>query len=362
MATIEERRGADGKTKTYRAKIRRKGAGTVTKTFRTKTHAERWATRTEAAIDEGRHFPRPEGQRKTLKNAIERYRESVLKHKSQSMQRCQSGQLAWWEARYGDKRVSEITAAVIAEGRDALLSEPIGNAKKTDNPRTRTPASVNRYLSVLSHLLNTAAREWRWIAASPMASVTKPKEPRGRVRWLDDTERGRLLEACKASPNPYLHTVILLALATGCRRDEIMGLRWQNVDLARGQLTLLQTKNGEIRTVPVTGRALEALKEHGKAWQEADGHLLVFPRKDGKKPLNLRKPFVAALKAAKIADFTFHDLRHCTASYLAMNGASLPEIASVLGHKSFSMVRRYAHLSEQHTATVLERMTAKVLA
>lgn len=358
MATIEERVGRDGR-KGFRAKVRRKGAGTVTKTFRTKTHAERWATRTEAAIDEGRHFPRPEGQRRTLKDAAKLYRERVLKHKSQSMQRCQSSQLAWWESRYGERRLADITPDVIAEGKDALLAEPIGNATKAKHPRTRTAASVRRYLAVLSHLLNVAAREWRWIPASPMSAVTKPKEPRGRVRWLADEERGRLLEACKASPNPYLYTVVLLALATGCRREEIMGLRWPDVNLDAGTLVLHRTKNDERRSVPVTGRALDALKKHAKT-QRKDTDLL-FPRKDGKKPLNLRKPFLNALRAAGIEDFHFHDLRHCTASYLAMNGASLPEIASVLGHKSFSMVRRYAHLSEQHTAGVLARMTAKVL-
>lgn len=87
----------------------------------------------------------------------------------------------------------------------------------------------------------------------------------------------------------------------------------------------------------------------------------VFPGRGGKKPIDLRSPFVKALKEAEIEDFRWHDLRHCTASYLAMNGATLAEIAAVLGHKQLDMVRRYAHLSPQHTAGVVTRMNEKFL-
>jgi len=76
--------------------------------------------------------------------------------------------------------------------------------------------------------------------------------------------------------------------------------------------------------------------------------------------MSLRAPWLAALKKAGVADFRFHDLRHSAASYLAMNGASLAEIAEVLGHKTLQMVRRYAHLSEAHTAGVVSRMNAKI--
>lgn len=86
---------------------------------------------------------------------------------------------------------------------------------------------------------------------------------------------------------------------------------------------------------------------------------LIFPSTSLKQPVDLRFPWEKALKASKIEDFRFHDLRHTTASYLAMNGASLAEIAEVLGHKTLSMVKRYAHLSESHTANVVARMNEK---
>jgi len=87
----------------------------------------------------------------------------------------------------------------------------------------------------------------------------------------------------------------------------------------------------------------------------------IFPSVNGKnKPKNIETIWRKALKQAKVDNFRFHDLRHSAASYLAMNGASLAEIAEVLGHKTLAMVKRYAHLSEAHTASVVEKMNKKV--
>ena len=95
-----------------------------------------------------------------------------------------------------------------------------------------------------------------------MRKITKPREPRGRVRFLSDQERHQLLKACQASENPYLHTIVVLALATGARREELLGVRWPDVDLKRGTLTFHETKNGERRVVPLTGQALVMMGQH----------------------------------------------------------------------------------------------------
>ena len=87
---------------------------------------------------------------------------------------------------------------------------------------------------------------------------------------------------------------------------------------------------------------------------------LLFPDKSGKNPIQLRTPWRKALKEAEIENFKFHDLRHSAASYLAMSGPSLAEIAEVLGHKTLQMVKRYSHLSEQHTANVVSRMNERI--
>lgn len=126
-----------------------------------------------------------------------------------------------------------------------------------------------------------------------------------------------------------------------------------------GVARLERTKNKERRTLPLTHHALAVMLEH----HEHEGRPTngwVFPREDGMAPMEIRKQWEAALRSAGITNFRFHDLRHSAASYLAMNGASLAEIAEVLGHKTLQMVKRYAHLSDQHVAGVVERMNKAI--
>nr|WP_246341398.1 site-specific integrase [Simiduia aestuariiviva] len=210
-------------------------------------------------------------------------------------------------------------------------------------------------MAALSHAFTTAVNEWEWLEDNPLRKVRKPKEPRGRVRFLSDDERDKLLAACKASSCKQLYPIVVLALSTGMRQGEIMGLTWADVDFKRGYLTLHDTKNGERRSVPLVGHAKEVIINLAKA-RRIDTPLVFYSKRKPSSPLFVRIPWAEALKKAEIENFKFHDLRHTTASYLAMNGASLAEIADILGHKTLSMVKRYAHLSEQHTSKVLESM------
>ena len=110
--------------------------------------------------------------------------------------------------------------------------------------------------------------------------------------------------------------------------------------------------------MPLAGHALELMKQRSKV--RLLNSQLVFPGKNLKTPVDLRTPFETALKRAGIEDFRWHDLRHSCASYLAMNGASLAEIAEILGHKTLQMVKRYAHLSDAHTSKVVARMNEAI--
>ena len=134
------------------------------------------------------------------------------------------------------------------------------------------------------------------------------------------------------------------------------GIVWSDVDFQMGLIRLENTKNNERRSVPLTGLALDIVRDLASVRRiDTD---LVFPIKGGRQ--GLRIPWEAALKKAEIEDFRFHDLRHTAASYLAMNGATLAEIAEILGHKTLQMVKRYAHLTEQHTSKVVTRMTESI--
>jgi integrase len=214
-------------------------------------------------------------------------------------------------------------------------------------------------MAALSHAFTTAVNEWGWLEDTPMRKVKKPTPSRGRVRFLDDDERAKLLTACKESTSECLYLCVVLALATGMRQGELMGLQWQNVNLKGGYLILHETKNGERRRVPLSGLALSLLKDHAKV-RRLDTPLLFPSSTKPQQPIELKKAWLTALERAGINDFKWHDLRHCTASYLAMNGASLAEIAEVLGHKTLAMVKRYAHLSDGHVSNVVASMNAKI--
>lgn len=326
-------------------KVRLKGFPTQTGTFHRRTDAKKWAQATEAAMREGRHFKTAEAKKHTLTNLIDRYLREVLPTKSASSQVNQGKHLTWWRGHIGVLSLADVTPAIVVEAREALAKD-------------HAPATVVRYLAALSHAFTIAVKEWGWVEDSPMRRVTKPKEPRGRVRFLSDEERGRLLEACRASDNPYLYPVVVLALSTGARKMEILSLRWQDVDFQRQVLTLHDTKNGERRVLPLQGHAWELVQHHAKV-RRIDSPF-VFPSRNGHKAFDIRRAWEATLKQANILDFCFHDLRHSAASYLAMDGASLAEIAEILRHKTLAMVKRYAHLSEAHTAGVVARMNKKI--
>ncbi len=351
MACIQERKDKNGKTR-YRVQVRLKGYPPQTATFERLTDARKWVQNTESALREGRYFKISESKKHTMGDLIDRYMLNVLPQKKKSEQR-QGAQLLWWKRQLGTKLLSDVSPAIIAELRDKLSQE------NTRRGILRSPSTVVRYLAALSHAFSIAVKEWGWLDDSPMRKVSKPREPRGRVRFLSDEERKRLLEACKQSSNEYLYIVVVLALSTGMRLGEIMGLKWSDIDLDRGCITLHETKNGERRLVPLQGLALKLTRSFRVSRYFCS--LQLFPSKSNfKKSMDLRFPWKIALKQAGIKDFRFHDLRHSAASYLAMNGATLSEIAGVLGHKTLSMVKRYAHLSEEHKKDVVNRMNNKI--
>jgi integrase len=334
----------------------------VVATFRRKTDAIKWAQSAEAAIREGRYFPQAAARRHTIAELLERYAKEVVPHKRNDA-RNQSRQLRWFTERIGRRPLADLTPALVSELREVLKREPIPPKSKRPDPaaplRYRTPATVNRYLAVLSHACAVAEREWGWLTDNPVRKVRKYKEPRGRVRYLSEEERKRLLEVCRASQHRCLYMVVVLALSTGMRLGEIMSLRWSQIDLAAGYAVLHHTKNGERRKVPLAGVALEALRQLAQTGHSPSA--LLFPStKNSDKPLELTGAWRRAMVKAKIQDFRFHDLRHSAASYLAMSGATVPELAAVLGHRTLQMVQRYAHLSAAHSREVVERMNQRI--
>ncbi|WP_416799472.1 tyrosine-type recombinase/integrase [Ciceribacter azotifigens] len=366
MSWISERKKKDG-TIQYKAVVRVKGYPTRTATFTRKTDAQKWAKQVEVQMEEGRHSKDGDSRYRTFGDMIDRYIRDVVpvRHNRRLARNAILCHLRWWKEQLGAELLTEVSAPRIVEMRDRLLRSPAVDSKgkpyvdaEGNVRRSKSPATVVRYLASLSVVYTTAVNEWEWADHNPVKKVRRPREPMGRVRFLSDTERSALLDACRDSANPLLYPIVVLALSTGARNNEIRSLTWSQVDLERRVIRLIETKNRERRALPLTGLAFDLMQDlHANRREDTE---LVFPRPDGKKPVFIENDWNKALTEAGIEDFRFHDLRHTAASYLAMNGATLAEIAEVLGHKTLQMVKRYAHMSEQHTMGVVERMNRAI--
>jgi integrase len=232
--------------------------------------------------------------------------------------------------------LTEITSPKIAEYRLARLTIVSPKTGKRLEPGT-----VNRELQVLRGLLRMAAgEECEYLQKAPM--VKMEKEPEGRLRFLTEAEAMRLLEECRRAsehPNvtnrsPRLHALVTVALHTGMRHGELVGLVWSRIDFSRGVIQLEKTKAGRRREIPMNRAVYDALSALPKSGER------VFPS-------TYRTAFGHAVERAKIEDFTFHGLRHTFASWLTMKGRPLKEVSELLGHSSVKMTERYAHLAPE---------------
>lgn len=345
MASMKIERLKSGQRR-YRVRVRRLGE-LCTGSFRRKEEALRFAAREEERILLAGRDPFANAAARTFAMLADRYEERTLRRKQPSTQRVQRGQLAVWRDLFDGLTLGQITPPVVAEARHTLEQLEF------------SPGTVNRYLALLSHLFSRAVKEWRWCPTNPVKDVDRLREPPGRVRFLADGERARLLLMCRSSRSRFLYPVVVLALSTGMRKGEVAGLVWERVDLERGMVFLDRTKNGQRRSLPLVGEALALMQ---RLYAERDPAVChCFPSDEADRPLDFRSAWQRAVQRARVENFRFHDLRHSAASYLAVQGATVAEIAEVLGHRTLSMVKRYSHLTESHTAKVVRRMNERYL-
>jgi integrase len=224
------------------------------------------------------------------------------------------------------RTLAKLTSADVATYRDERLKDV-------------APATVVRELNTLSHAIETALREWGlWLPRNPVKMVRRPSVPQGRKRRLEDGEEERLLAACDRGRTPLLKQLVVLAIETGMRRGEMLGLRWEHVHLAKRIVHLPLTKNGESRDVPLSRRATDtliALSKHKRPNID-----LVFPMSGN----SVRLAFERLRARAKMPDFHFHDLRHEAITRLFERGLNIAEVSAISGHKELRMLQRYTHL------------------
>lgn len=250
----------------------------------------------------------------------------------------------------------------------------------------RATTTVNRDMGALKAALNRAV-DWDIIEANPIAKVRPYKtDKKGRVRYLSSEEEKRLRDALKARESrlrderksanewrekrgypampdlegrpfvDHVRPLVLLALNTGLRRGELFGLKWNDIDMGSGVLTVGGggAKSGQTRHVPLNDEARTVLKQ----WRECVGKSsgLVFPGRGGRRLDNIRKAFQGIVSAAEIDNFRFHDLRHTFASNLVMAGVSLYVVKELLGHSTIQMTERYAHLNPNEKQNAVAKL------
>jgi integrase len=277
----------------------------------------------------------------TLEKAAERYL-ATRTNRGNARSRDEKRTLEHLKAALGaDTPLEEITAASISEYKAGRLG-----ATSLRTGRPLTAAAVNRPLAVLRHLLQLAVEEWEVLDRVPRIKLER--EPEGRIVWLEPDEEARLLEACRASRTKHLASLVTVALESGLRRSELLGLTWDRVDFSRGVLRLEKTKSGKRREVPMRQAVYEVLaalpgRREGRVWPAAD----------------VRTAFENAVEAARLdrleEPFTLHGCRHHFASWFVMRGGSLPALQRLLGHATLAMTMRYAHLAPEHLRTEIAR-------
>ncbi len=215
----------------------------------------------------------------------------------------------------------------------------------------KSDATVNRELQALRHLFNKAIA-WRKAQHNPVRQIKLRKEENSRVRFLTEEEEASLLETCSSN----LRAIVIAALNTGFRRGELLSLTWGDIDFVRGLITVQAgyAKNGERRTIPMSGEELRQLLTGLKT--SADNAGKVFLNSNGEAYKLVSTVFDEAVERANITDFHFHDLRHTFASRLIMAGVDLRTVQILMGHKTIAMTLRYSHLSPDHLRGAVEKL------
>jgi integrase len=218
-------------------------------------------------------------------------------------------------------------------------------------PSHLSNASINRHKAAISGVLTYACKKG-YIKINPARLIPCLPENNERTRFLSEAERTRLFSSCRASHWDKLYLIVLLAITTGARKGELTKLRWNDIDFDRRTAYVATTKNGQPKVLPLTDSVIKELE----LFDTKDSSLIFASKIKENVAYCFTKPWKKALEDAEIKDFRFHDLRHCCASYLAQSGASLLEIADVLGHKQISVTKRYAHLCIEHKSSLINRV------
>jgi len=305
----------------WQVQIRRQGHSPLSQTFRLKSDAELWARQKEAQLDRGELPVDTRVLRcHTLADLLERYATTIVPRKRSADRERYMLRVV---LRHPMARLSlhRLIPAEVAKYRDDRLAVVTGD-------------TVRRELAIVRHCLEVARNEWGFVLSSnPVHQVTLPRPSNPRERRATADELERLLAACEATSRRWLQAIIQLAVETGMRRSELLAMRWDDVDVGARTVLLRSTKNGHPRTVPLSPRALEIIRDTPRFGK------IVFAVSANA----VRLAWERLKRRAGVTDLRFHDLRHEAVSRFFEKGLNMPEVAAISGHKDPRMLMRYTH-------------------
>ena len=344
----------------YQATIRIHGYNTICKTFKLKSDAQAWAEPIELAMKNGTYkqdltnsIVQNNSNINTMADLIDFYDKEVAQYKYSHYEKYPAI-YSWWKSKIGDIKVINLSSSILSSCKNILKDEKI---KKGHTETRRSANTINKYLMCLSAILTYAVKDLEIIDVNPMSKVSLMKKPNGRTRFLSDEEIEIVKKNCKKHSD-MLYLFFLLALKTGGRFNEIRHLQLKDIDYKNCRVYFLDTKNKTHRGVHVDSGTLNLIAAYVTQNNIESGYIF-RSTKNGIELADIKGILEKAIKDSKIEDFHIHDIRHTTASILARNGASLLEIAEILGQKSLSVARRYSHLTKKHTEELMSSIMDK---
>ena len=298
-------------------RVRKQGQLSKSKTFNIKKDAQKWAVMIERELDQG--LVGSVDKSVTLGDLLKRYLKEVTPHKK-------SCDKETWRINALLKR--SISGVSLSNLNSAIISS-YKYSRLADGART------TRYdLALIRHCLEFARLEWGYhLPTNPVDLVSKPKLNKPRDRRVGKEDIDTIMHALKHTKMTYLKPLILIAIETGLRQGELVKLMWCDVDLDSRLLKVKDTKNGEDRVVPLSNKSISILQSLPRLGTT------VFNASHS----SLQNSWKRLIKRSGLIDLHFHDLRHEAISRFIERGLTIPEAASISGHKTQSMLLRYAH-------------------
>ncbi|MGR9144839.1 site-specific integrase [Rhizobium leguminosarum] len=329
MATIRKLRGR------WQAQVRRRGMKPRAKSFDSKAEAEKWARELESQVDRFGAAPDTKIlETTTLGDLLKRYKLEVSPTKRGCVQEIQ--------------RIDVLERHEIAHRTLVGLSQPDISSFRDERLSSVAPSTAVREMAILSHVIEVAMRDWGFpLSRNVVKLVRRPVIRNERKRRLQGDEEQRLLDGCDSGKIAFMKTLLIVAIETGMRRSEILGLKWNDISHNRRVITLDMTKNGSSREVPMSQRAFDALCSWKTGAPEDES--MIFPIAPG----SFEQVWRRLLKRANVTGLRFHDLRHEGVSRLFERGLNVIEVSTISGHKELRMLRRYSHLSADNLVSRL---------